>query len=53
MSPERLADKVADLLQHRDIDFEDYPVFSSHYYVTVNLTQLCLAIAASLGKPAR
>jgi len=100
MSPERLADKVADLFRHRDIDFENYPVFSSHYYVTaddanqfrdnvpramlqaiethpgfhleilgdrlmvrrpqvwtdteaVDLTRLCLGIAASVNKPAR
>ncbi|MFH2008316.1 MAG: hypothetical protein ABI333_17155 [bacterium] len=36
MTPERLADKIADLFQHRDIDFEDYPLFSSRYYVTAD-----------------
>lgn len=36
MSPERLGDKIADLFKHRDIDFEDYPVFSTHYYVTAD-----------------
>ena len=36
MTPEGLADKIADLFKHRDIDFGDYPFFSSHYYVTAD-----------------
>ncbi len=36
MTPERVEDKIADVFKHRDIDFADYPVFSSRYYVTAD-----------------
>ena len=43
--PETLADKIVEFLHHTEIDFINYPDFSSKYYVLSNEISLCQEFA--------
>jgi hypothetical protein len=47
LRPETLADKIVELFSRTEIDFNDYPLFSTKYYLLADNESLCKSFATN------